>query len=276
MANEATSDVKEEVGQVTTEAESSTAGTEEPAVQEELTPEAKADKEILEDLQESEDTTKEEDGEAEADANEEPEVEEADKEVEPKKDAESRKEALNLEIRDLVSKRNELRAEITDINAKVYTPQSAQELIDQGVDPALARVEALEQRTQMAEFNAHVTDLNANLNIESLQVMNDFPVFNPDAPEYDEALSQRAREVYEQAAQIQTDPKTGLIIQSNANPYNIYKAFAETAGKGVQDGAVKGQIAAEKNLAAADTVSSAAPKQPKEDNFLKGLTGESN
>lgn len=268
MAEEDVKATAETVEQVTTETEPSTVKTKEPAV--EQSTEAKADEEIAKDLesQESED-------ESDADKADDKEVEEIteDEETQPKS-AEARKEQLNTEIRDLVSKRNELRQEVAGVNAKVYQPQTAQELIDEGVDPAMARVEALEQRTQIAEFNAHVTDLNANLNIESLQVMSDFPVFNPDAPEYDKTLSERARSVFERAAAIQTDPQTGLIIQANVLPYDIYKAFAETSTSGAQTGSVKGQKAAEKMLAASESTTSSAPKAPKEDNFLKGLTGE--
>ena len=277
MAEEATSDVKEEVGQVTTEVESSPTETAEPVAESnedsELSEQETVDKEIAKDMEAEDDSeAPEEDSEDKADESQDEPAEE--EPAEPKKGAEARKEQLQSEIRDLVSKRNELRQEITNINAQVYQPASAEQLVDQGYDPAMARVEALEQRTQMAEFNAYVSDLNASLNTEALRVMSDFPVFDPESPQFDKSLSERAEAVYRQAAQIQIDPNTGLTVQANALPYDIYKAFAETAQSGSQTGAVQGQRAAEKNLAAADTVSSAAPKAPKEDLFLKGLLGE--
>lgn len=273
-------DVKDQtVGQETTEAESSPAVTEDPATQQ-VDEERDPDQEIAEDLakqEESEDTESEEGEESSEEDDAETDPEEADdteeQPEEPKKGAEARKEQLQTEIRELVAKRNELRDEVTRINSQVYAPQTPEELVEQGMDPAMARVEALEQRTQMAEYNAHVTDLNANINIEALQVMADFPVFNPDAPEYDQALAERARQVYEQSAQIQTDPQTGLIVQANALPYQTYKTIAEIAQQGTQKGAIKGQKAAEKNLAAADPVPVSAPAEPKEDPFLKGLSG---
>lgn len=279
MAEEATSDVTEEVGQATTPTESSTVEKAEPVAESnedsELSDQEKADKEIAKEMAKEGDTEKsdtEEEPETPEEETPEAPVEEV-KEEEPKKGAEARKEQLQSEIRDLVSKRNELRQEITNVNAQVYQPATAEELVEQGYDPALARVEALEQRTQMAEYNAYVADLNANLNTESLRVMSDFPVFDPESDQYDKSLAERATAVYKQAAQVQVDPNTGLTVQANALPYDIFKAFAETAQSGTQAGAVKGQIAAEKNLAAADTVSSAAPKAPKEDLFLKGLLG---
>jgi len=275
MAEEATSDVIEEVGQATTPVESSTTEKAEPVAESnedsELSEQEIADKEIAKEMAKEGDEETPAEEEPEEETPEEP-VEET-KEEEPKKGAEARKEALNAEIRDLVSKRNELRQEITNVNAQVYQPATAEELVEQGYDPAMARVEALEQRTQMAEYNAYVSDLNASLNTESLRVMADYPVFDPESDQYDKSLAERATNVYKQAAQVQVDPNTGLTVQANALPYDIFKAFAETAQSGTQAGAVKGQIAAEKNLAAADTVSSAAPKAPKEDLFLKGLLG---
>jgi len=275
-------DVKpEQVGQETTQTESSPVVKEDPALEgTELIDDPSADEEIAEELakedkekdsipgeEESEDEPETEEGEdpeqVEEESDEQPE--------EPKKGAEARKEQLQTEIRNLVAKRNQLREEITNVNASVYQPATPEELVDQGYDPAMARVEALEQRDQMREFNAHVTDLNANLNVESLQVMADYPEFDPDAPQYDKPLAERARRVFEKAAAIETDPRTGLIINAQAMPYEIYKEFAETARASKQNGAVKGQIAAEKNLAAVDPVPNATPPQPKEDPFLKGL-----
>lgn len=272
-------DVKQPTeGQATSEAAPSPAQTEEPALEgEELLEDQTADKEIADELLKDESNKEGEDSDEEAPEEEKPEEEtpEDDKSEEapeePKKGAEARKEQLQTEIRELVAKRNVLRDEVANVNSQVYAPQTAEELVAEGMEPAMARVEALEQKAAMSEFNAHVADLNANLNVEALQVMSDFPVFNPDAPEYDKSLAERARRVYEKAAAIETDDKTGLIVNAQVLPYEIYKEFAEAAQAGKQAGAVKGQIAAEKNLAAVDPISSAAPAQPKEDLFLKGL-----
>ncbi len=261
----------EEVTDVSSEplAFPATVTAEPPATEESSTEEPKTEDATEESSDEPADDT-----EAEPSKDEEVETK-SDEEPKPRT-AEARKESLNNEIRDLVSKRNVLRDEITQQNAKVYQPQSAQDLIDEGQDPALARVEALEQRQQLAEYNAQVTDLNANLSIESLQVLADMPVFNPEAPEYDKELSDRAATYYQKVAGIQTDPQTGLIIAANVLPYDTYKQFAEIHAQGARNGQVKGQVAAEKMLAASDTPSSAAPKAPKEDNFLKGLRGSGN
>lgn len=277
---EETTGVNEEVEQVTTPDESPTSATKEPVEQTEILDEDdskalqdKADKEIAEDLESTKDPSDEEVSDEEPEETQEEDDTEDEPEEPVKKNAETRKDELQTEIRELVAKRNELREEVTRVNSQVYEPQTAEELIEQGYDPAIARVEALEQRTKMAEYNAQVTDLNANINIESLQVMADYPVFDPDSDQYDKTLADRARDVYEKSAQVQVDPNTGMIVQASVLPYDIYKAFAETSSVGAQKGKVTGQKAAEKMLSSVEPTSSAAPKQEKEDPFLKGLKG---
>lgn len=189
------------------------------------------------------------------------------------KSAEVRKEALNAEIRELVSKRNDLRGEVAAKNAAVFKPQTAEELEAAGVDPTLAAVKALEQKTQMAEYNAHVSDLNASLSTEALQVMHDFPVFDPESGDYNKSLADRVGGIFEQAAQVRRNAQTNLIEGANILPYKLYQAFAETFAEGAKTGKVSGQRATEKMVAAADPTSSSAPKTPKSDPFLAGLKG---
>lgn len=221
----------------------------------------------------------------EADAEDDPaeedaEADKADGDVEPEEQpkahmsGEGRKQSLQADIRNLVARKADLERSVAETNSTAYRAQTAAELEDAGMDPTLARVEALEQEQKLSAFNNHVSNLNANLNVESLQVMADFPVFDPTSDSYDKGLATRARDVFLSAAKIQTDPKTGLIIQANVSPYNIYKAFADTHSAGAQTGKVTGQKSAEKMLANAETTPSSAPKRATKDPFLTGLMGD--
>lgn len=189
--------------------------------------------------------------------------------------AEARKDQLNNEIRELVARKNQLREEVATANSKVYAAQTPEEILaealaaDKELSPSDARMEAFEQRQRLSEYNNQVADLNANLSVESLQVMNDFPMFDPNSGEYDATLAKRAADVYQRAAKIETDPQTGLVISANVLPYDIYKAFAETHQSSVQSGQVNGQRAAEKMLAATDTPPASAPKSAKVDPLLE-------
>lgn len=183
--------------------------------------------------------------------------------------AEKRKEDLNREIRELNATRNQLRNDVATENAKYYQAPTAEELIAQGTDPVEARFKALEQRTEVAEYTAHVSDLNANLNQQSLQVLADFPIFDPKSSDYNEAIAAQANTLYKQVSGAQTDENTGLVNNINVMPYQIYKTIADTFQASAESGAVAGQRSAEKMLAAADGPSSAPPKQAKVDPLME-------
>lgn len=266
----------------TTPADSSSKETKEESSQVDKLDTSEADEAIAKDLagkgdsDEADDTDETE----EPDDKKLPDLPDADEEVakgaeDKAKGAEARKEALQTEIRDLVSKRNEIRKEIEQEIAKAYRTETIEELEEQGLSPEDAEKEILRQENEMLKFNTHVADLNNTLNIEALQVMQDFPVFDPDSSSYDKDLSERVRGLYERAAQTQIDEKTGLVISSNLPPYEFYKAFAEThqvsGEKSRVQGQIDGQKAADKELAAAEVPSSTAPKTQKQDPFLKGL-----
>lgn len=215
------------------------------------------------------------DKDADADADKDADAD-ADADTKPAKGADARKAQLQSEIRDLVARKNQLRDETASKTGEHYAAKTAEELIEDGVDPAEARVQALEQKQELKEWNDKVSDLNQSINVESLQIMADFPMFNPGTeadpnPEFNSELSEMAKETYNKAANIQVDKNTELIVSANVLPYDIYKSFADAYSLGAASGTIKGEQAADKNEAAADTPSSAAPKPKKTDPFLAGL-----
>lgn len=216
--------------------------------------------------------TESEESQDETESNEEdsPEAEETTDEPEFK-GAEARKEQVNTEIRDLVSKRNELRAEVEWANSQLYRAQTPEELMEEGIDPAMARIDAMEQRAQIAEYNTQVSNLNFQLETESLQVKAEMPVFDPMSPNFDATFAAKVSQAYQRVAAIQTDPTTGYITNANVTPYQFYKDFADTYALSQQAGQIKGQKAADRQLASADVMPSSAPKAEKQDDFLAGM-----
>ncbi len=246
-----------------------------------------ADKEVAKDLLEDESDedskeSEEDDDESKEDKSKDDDVnaerekgfEEAD-EQERSKGAEARKEKLQNEIRELVSKRNEARKQYEEEISKHYRTETVEELEEKGLSPEEAENEVLRQELQMKDFNQRVADLNGTLNIEALQVMQDFPVFDPDSSDYDKDFSSKVRALYEKAAQPVIDEKTGLVLRSNITPYEFYKAFADvrtsTSTESRVQGEVEGKRAADKETAAAEIQTSAPPKAKKDDPFLAGL-----
>jgi hypothetical protein len=184
---------------------------------------------------------------------------------------EPKKRSAQERIRQLASEKRALQEQVKELNQRAYQVPTAEQLMDDGMDEATARVTALEQRQQLAEFNAQVADVSNSISTESLQVMADYPMFDPDSKSFNPELTALADQVYQQAAGIQTDPKTNLIYDVKVLPYQVYESIAKAYSSGASTGQVKAQRSAEKMLAAADTPTSVAPKQPKDDPFLKGF-----
>jgi hypothetical protein len=248
----------------------------------------KADQEIAKDLAEEEskkdsdeaddtdETDKSEEEDKSDEKSDEESAEEKAKAEESAKGAEARKIQLQTEIRELVTKRNEIRSEVEDLNKQAYRTETLDELTDQGLSEEEAKNEQLRQEMQMKEFNVKIADLNSTLNIEALQTMQDYPIYDPDSPEFDAEFTKKVSSLYQRASGNKTDEKTGLVIESNLAPYEFFKEFAEiraeSGEKSRVEGEIQGQKAADKQIAAAEIQSSTPPPRTKIDPFLKGLT----
>lgn len=168
--------------------------------------------------------------------------------------------------------------------SETYKPQPVDELtqhyIDQGYDEfqaqVLARDEVRTQKEQISEARAEVAELNLQINSEAMQVLHDFPEFDPGTPDkpnplYEKDLAERARARYEQYAKPVIDPRTGLIVQTNLTPYDFFKEEHQTWNSGRAKAEVKAQRNVEEQLASATPPSSSAPIQVKSGNTLPEL-----
>lgn len=262
MAEEAT-DVKDseitpelfDGEQETPKAESSPAeeSKEAKAEVEEKTPEVEAEEESKEEPKEEPEAEEPEDTEKSA-------IEAPEK---PLAKADERKAQLNTEIRDLVSKRNTLKAEVEKANEEVYQPATEDELVDEGMSATDAKVEALRQEIEVSKYNERVADAQLTIGHESNRVLQDFPIFNPDSDEYEKELAEEAASLLD--ANLIRDPNTDQVIGSNVSPYQLYKTLARASGISTAKGQLKGQKDTETMLANADNASPAAPAKKKAD-----------
>lgn len=242
--------------QDTAKAESSPVETKEP---EEPKEEAEAEPEAAK--EETEDTT--EDTEVVSD--------ETNSEEKPSK-ADERKAQLNTEIRDLVATRNTLRDEVAKVNSEVYQAPTEQELIEEGMSPSDAKVEALERRLELRDYNDSVAEAQLTLESESERVLKDFPIFNPESEDFDKDLAAEVAEIMQ--SNLVLDPNTGQVRGSNVSTYKLYKTFATAAQSSATQGRIKGQQDTEKMLANADPSSNAAPPKAKVDPLMDLWTSD--
>lgn len=243
-------DVKEQVEQKTTSEESS------------------AEEDKSSDAEETTETEESEDDQADKDEKSEDSEETTE---EPKQKG---KNNAQERIRSLANENRELKRIIEATTAQAYQPKTAQQLQEQGMDEASANVEAFRQEQAVRDYNQHVTQLNADLNMESLQVMHDMPIFDESSKEYDKEFADEVAALYSQVAGFQTDPNTGQIIQANVLPYDFYKKF-DTIRKGqVQKGELQGKKNARKSMAAAEAPSQSSTKKGTTDPLMDALLAD--
>lgn len=197
---------------------------------------------------------------------EQPEAAEEEVEHQPQGKAEERKQQLNTDIRDLVAQRNALRTEVERLNSQAYGVPTEEELVEQGYSELEAKVEAMQQQQNLERYNSQVADAQLTLDSESSKVMNDFPMFNPESDDYNEAVHKEAAELLQQS--LITDPNTGQVVGSNVSPYKLFQTIAMAHESSARQNRIEGQRAAQRMLASADNVGNAAPPKQKSDPLL--------
>lgn len=187
--------------------------------------------------------------------------------------ADERKQQLNTEIRDLVTQRNSLRQEVERINGQVYGARTPEQIMEEdGLDDVRAEMKSMREERELQAYNERVSEAQLVIGTESQRVIQDFPMFNPDSPEYKPAVAEQAAQLLRQSLEI--DPNTNQVVGSTVSPYQLYQTIASANQVSAVENQIAGQKATEQMLASAEPQGSVAPKQPKEDPFLAGLLGK--
>jgi len=208
----------------------------------------------------------------EAEQPKEPEVEPP-KEEEPKENEEPVETEAERKQRfyEMRQQQKQVKQQVEQSISQQYQPQQVDELTQHFIDQGYGQFEAEmlardERRNQEAEINkatTQVAQLNMRFGTEAVQVMHDFPIFDPKSPEYDKEYAARASKLFESHAGVQKDPQTGMIVAASTTPYNFYKELAEMRGSAQSKAQVVAQKAAEQQMASAAPPSSSVPQTSK-------------
>lgn len=192
----------------------------------------------------------EEELEGAEDADEQSEEPEEETEDKPQSKGEQRKDQLNTEIRDLVAERNRIRAQVEQLNAQAYKAPSVEDLMNTenpNTGDYYTRLEAelvsMKQERQMEQYNNQVAEAQLSLSNEAQRALRDFPMFNPNSPEFDPELAQEVDQILERSLDV--DPRTGQIVGARLSPYQLYKSHAMAA----RSSAAKAQVKAKRDTA---------------------------
>lgn len=167
------------------------------------------------------------------------------------------------------------RQEVTQAISSVYQPQPVDQLqqhylaqgYSEGEALMLARQDVAEQKTQIAEANAEIVELNANLRVDSLEAQSTFDWMNPAKTDaYDKDMHQLTADLY--SGYITTDPRTGQIIEARKTPMEIARIVDKIRNSGSAKAQLRAQKNAEQQLASVSPQASIAPpagnKSPEE------------
>lgn len=155
-------------------------------------------------------------------------------------DAAAQKARNEAYARQRIQERQRTKQQIAQQLDQTYGPKSEDDLIEEGLDPAQAQIEALRQEMQYERQKTHIAELNAGLQSEAVNVTNDFPVFNPNSKDFDPEFAGIVEQQYKQAARLQLDDN-GIVVNADVPLYDFYQQMATIYNRGTERGAQQGQ-----------------------------------
>nr|DAN60767.1 MAG TPA: hypothetical protein [Caudoviricetes sp.] len=196
--------------------------------------------------------------------------------------AEERTAQLNNEIRGLVARRNELQQEVSQyegiaklqqqINENRVTPEQLEAM---GLDPQDAAVQSLlynqeidKHQAELNQVQADIADLQYNIALDRVELLKDYPVFDEKSPEYDANFTDKATQLYMQAANLQLNEE-GAPVSADMKLYEFMSALADVRAEGIKIGSQK--ISKTKQSAAVMNAGGAQTTNSEEDPVLKGF-----
>lgn len=138
-----------------------------------------------------------------------------------------------------------------------YQPQPVDELTEyyreqgysDGEAAMLARDDVKEQRAQIAEAKAQISELNMTLATEAMEVVNTTPwLDSTNKATYDEPSANAVSQLYEMLA-VEKDGNTGQIVNAKMTPKQFYSLMDQVRQSGAKEAGAKARKAAEAEMA---------------------------
>lgn len=137
--------------------------------------------------------------------------------------------------------RQRTRSQIADQIDQHYAPRTEEQLMEEeGLSETDAKIEAIREEAAYKERRAAIAELNAGMQAEAVNISNDFPIFNPNSPEYDPEFEKEVEIAYKTAARLQVD-ENGIITNAEVPLYDFYQRMAGIYSRGASKGAQQGQ-----------------------------------
>jgi hypothetical protein len=176
-------------------------------------------------------------------------------------DAAERRRQNDLAAQRRIQERQRTQQQVAAQLDETYGPKTQDQLMEEGMDAQAAQIEALRSEIAYKEARARVAELNAGLQADAVNVENDFPVFNPKSPDYDEDFAQMVQKSYATAARLQTDESGKIVLNAEIPLYDYYQQMANIYSRGASKGTQQGQTEALQMLSRTEDVGGGAPSK---------------
>lgn len=154
--------------------------------------------------------------------------------------------------------RQKTRQQIAQQIDQNYGPKTEEDLIEEGLAPRDAQIEALRQEIAFKDQRTAIAEMNAGMQSDAVNVLSDFSVFNPESPDYDEEFTAEVQAQYVQASRLQTDEQ-GIVLNAELPLYDFYQRAATIYNRGASKGSEKGQTDTLQMLSRTENPGSANP-----------------
>lgn len=152
--------------------------------------------------------------------------------------------------------RQRTRSQIAQQLDQNFGPKTEEDLVQEGMPAEDAKIEALRQDMLYREQRAQISELNAGMQAEAVNVEADFGLFNPKSPDYDKEYTEMVDAQYKTAARLQTEVvkdaqgrETEIIVNAEVPLYDFYQRMADIYSRGASKGAKVGQQEMQEMLA---------------------------
>lgn len=131
--------------------------------------------------------------------------------------------------------RQRTRNEVANQVDQFYGPKTQEQLVEEGMNPNDARVEAMEQQINFERERGRVAELNATMRAEAAEIFHDFPVFDEKSPDFDPQFAKEVEEQYRIASRVQTD-ENGIVLNAEVPLYSFYQRAYNIYNRGTSRG----------------------------------------
>lgn len=122
---------------------------------------------------------------------------------------------------------------------QTYGPKTEEDLIEEGMKPEQAQIQALREEIAYRDQKAQIAQLNADMTHDSAILLQEIPVFNPNHPDYDPEFTEQVDRAYLRDARLESTTLPDgrqIVLRADVPLYDYYKEKYDIYNRGATKG----------------------------------------